>query len=338
MKAVRITVSLVLASILICDKINYVRAFVHWPKQLVLYQSTTELHSALRHGDRRELLQSIARVGLLSTPSLLINPRSVSASELLPKQPFAPNETLLPAVRVKLSIDRAIALLSDSSSSKDVANSVVTLRELENTFLKPQNYVGSLKLQGVPAKPADKYLESYKPMKGDLPFQRYLIKSGDVDTWKRLKKREKQQEREDEVRAALNAYTDALSFSSDSYRLNVDKATQKSMVREDRLPDVRQVITSDMGMRYLYRNQILTAMDDIRAELKYQLSPYDNSNGAAVERTAVVADATTSINNGWSSTELLDLLLSAQKAFDRWFGLIDPNDVQIAFDTVKIEK
>jgi hypothetical protein len=240
----------------------------------------------------------------------------------LTKKPFAPVENLLPAIRVKQTIDKAITLTRsllqqtpNSSSSK-----VGTLQQLESLLLQPQNYIQKdLKLQGVPAKPADLYLKSYQPMAGDLPLQRYLIQNGDVSTWKRLKKREKQLERSSEIRAALNAYTDALEFSGDSYLLNVDKATRSSMVREDRLPQVTQVITSDMGLRYLYRNQVLTAMDDVKAELEYQVLSSLSSKDQKGE-------------NLIDATELLDLLLLANDAMARWLSLIDAKDVQEAME------
>lgn len=91
------------------------------------------------------------------------------------------------------------------------------------------------------------------------------------------------------------------------------------MVRQDRLPDVKQVITSDMGMRYLYRNQILTDMDDVRAELQYQLK-INTFPDAAID-----------------ATELLNLLKEAQRACDRWLSLIDPNDVLEAIKTVELD-
>ena len=126
------------------------------------------------------------------------------------------------------------------------------------------------------------------------------------------------------MRAALNAYTDALSFSSASYLLNVDRATQSSMVREDRLPDVKQVITSDMGMRYLYRNQVLTAMDDVKAEFEYQQS------ALLLVKTRSSSDDDNRVVVDW--VELLDLLDVAGKAMDRWFSLIDSDDVRDAFE------
>lgn len=257
-------------------------------------------------------------------------------------RPFATNEALLPAVRVKLTLERASELTnqllviqqtatgmkekSDSSSDTSASNSYdnsyyyPNLQTLQNLLLEPQNYTQSFQLQGVPQKPAKQYLEAYKPMNGDLPFQRYLIQNGDVNTWKNLKKKEKQYEKEDEVRAAFNAYTDVLSFSGDKYQLNVDSKTRSNMIRNDNLPELKQVVTSDMGMRYLYRNQILTSVDDVKAEFRYQL-------------TLLVEDKYDELD----FKELSRLLLEAQNSCDRWFSLIDPADVEAAILTVQNE-
>jgi hypothetical protein len=246
------------------------------------------------------------------------------------KKPFAPVENLVPAIRVKQTIDQAVTLTKSlHSSASSSSSSKSKLQELEKLLLQPQNYVpNDLKLPGVPAKPADLYLKSYQPMAGDLPFQRYLIQNGDVATWKRLKQREKQLEQSSQVRAALNAYTNALEFSGDSYLLNVDAATRSSMVRQDRLPKVTQVITSDMGLRYLYRNQVLTAMDDVKAELEYQLSIFQKEEE---KRNGIAEDATTTTTTtSIDTSELLNLLLLANDAMDRWLSLIDAKDVQEA--------
>eukprot|EP00536_Pseudo-nitzschia_multiseries_P006374 jgi/Psemu1/192945/e_gw1.134.16.1 len=243
--------------------------------------------------------------------------------EIAKTKPSAPIENLLPAARVKLSIDSALELTKSIRETTTKSATEVegkALEQLENVLLKPQNYVQStLKLQGVPPKPGDLYLQSYKPMKGDLPFQRLLIQNGDVDSWKGLKKTEKAMERSNEIRAALNAYTDALTFSTNSYVLNVDKDTRSSMVRQDRLPDVKQVITSDMGMRYLYRNQVLTAMDDVKAELEFQLRQ--------VEKEGI-----------FDGDDLFDLLVVARTAMERWLSLAPPEDVKEAMELVASQK
>ena len=298
--------------------------------ELLAFSSSRYEH--VERKDRRRFLLSI--FGAVTTGAMFPNEFAVAGENPEAKKPFASNEALLPAARVKLTIDRATQLAKELVVAKEnetTANSIDSkgqqssaLQELEKILLPPQNYVGTLKLQGVPDKPAQQYLESYRPMSGDLPFQRYLIQTGDVRAWMALKRTEKEQERVNEIRAALNAYTDVLSFSGTSYQLNVvDKATKSKMVREDRLPALKQVITSDMGLRYLYRNQVITAMDDVRAELEYQLSR-DNKGGTDA---AVKIDA----------RDLLELLTEAEQACDKWFSLIDPKDARLAMETVAME-
>ncbi len=93
------------------------------------------------------------------------------------------------------------------------------------------------------------------------------------------------------------------------------------MIREDRLPDIKQVIQADMDRRYLYRNQILTTVEDLRAELTYQLK---NKDGTTI----------TSSNN---PTELLELAQEAKAACDQWFSLIDDSDIAEAMSVLMKE-
>lgn len=214
-----------------------------------------------------------------------------------------------------------------TTTDKPPAAQESTLAQLEALLLTPKSYVQpNLQREGVPAKPADLYLQSYKSTSGDLPFQKALVQSGDVDAWKRLKRREKALEKSSSIREALNAYTDAVTFSSESYLLRVDPATRSSMVREDRLPDIKQVITSDMGMRYLYRNQVLTAMDDVRAELEYQLKQQQQKQQQQQSPQS------------FDGRELLDLLGLARDAMDRWLSLVPPSDVREALEKLAAEE
>lgn len=251
--------------------------------------------------DRRNFLHEVVKV------SIFCRTMFTCPNHLLAAVPSAPLDALLPATRVKRSIEYCIQLIDKATEGSSEA-----VEELRQIILEPQNFTMTLQLKGVPPKPADLYLESYQAMKGDLPFQQFLIKNGDVNTWRRLKKKEKELESRNEIRAAMNAYTDSIVFSSDTYLLNVDKTTRSKMVREDRLPKVKEVINSDMGMRYLYRNEVLSAMDDAKAELEYQLTH----------------------KNEIDLLELKRLLTSASDAVDNWFSLIDPKDVKAALDII----
>ena len=95
------------------------------------------------------------------------------------------------------------------------------------------------------------------------------------------------------------------------------------MIREDRIPDVKTVIASDMGLRYLLRNDILTACDDARAELNYLLTKKQTDSKNADDTV--------------DGQELLDLLLVAQSACSKWFDLIDEKNVQEALLIVSKE-
>ena len=112
------------------------------------------------------------------------------------------------------------------------------------------------------------------------------------------------------------------NFSQDKFILTASKDERSKMIREDRIPDVKTVIASDMGLRYLLRNDILTACDDARAELKYQLTKQTDESNAA-EKV--------------DGQELLDLLLIAQSACTKWFDLIDEKNVQEALLIVSRE-
>lgn len=287
---------------------------------VVSLQATSTVNNKQKNCDniRRSIILQIGGMAVFNQKALA---SETHQDEELPsksssrKKPFAPNEALIPAARVKLNIDKAIILSRQIIANSSPQGLETIIGELQDLILKPQNYLGDLQIQDVPDAPSKLYTENYKTMKGDLPFQSYLIKNGDVGTWKNLKQKEKLNEKANELRAAFNFYTDALSFSGQNYVLNVDSQTKKDMVRNEKLPDLKQVITSDMGMRYLYRNQILTAMDDVQAELQYQSSEYSTSKS-------------------FDASDLLDLLLLASQATDKWFSLIDPEDVALAFETI----
>lgn len=143
-----------------------------------------------------------------------------------------------------------------------------------------------------------------------------LIQSGEIDAWKRLKREEKARESADEVRAAFNYYVSNLNFDSERFVLTGTKEERSKLIREDRIPDVKAVIASDLGVRYLLRNEVLTAWEDARAELRYQMQQsMENVDGR----------------------ELLELLVKSRDACQNWFDLIDEEDTAAAMDIVRKE-
>ena len=238
------------------------------------------------------------------------------------RRPFAPIDTLVPATRVRLMIDDALQV-TNRLNQADVDNKRQLLTRLDALLLQPQNFTRGYQSIDVPKQPAQSYLDSYAQYRNSISLLErpgaLLVQNGEIDTWKRLKRQEKAREDADEVRAALNLYTSNLNFNPDRYTLTGSKAERSQLIRNDQLPDVKNVIASDMGLRYLLRNEVLTALDDARAELRYQME--EDEKGNAVD-----------------GTELVDILQRAKVSCDKWFGLIGEEDVAAALEIVQKEK
>lgn len=250
--------------------------------------------------NRREALGAVAFVS-----GVAVSSRAGAET----RRPFAPTEALLPAARVKLLIEEA--LLAPAWNDQPPAPVVRLL-------LEPQNVTLGATLPEVPTQPGRIYQQSYRNVVNELPLLErpgaLLAQRGEIAAWKRLKRQERLKESQNDYRAAFNLYTSSLSFTTESYLLTVSAPTRSQMIRDDRLPDVKQVIASDMGMRYLYRNQVLTALDEASAELAYQKE-----------------------SGNWNASEVVALIRDAQQACDLWFQLIDPVDVEAAMAVVRSE-
>lgn len=110
------------------------------------------------------------------------------------------------------------------------------------------------------------------------------------------------------VRAAMNVYTANLQFG-ESYTLTASPSVKKELIRKyDGLPDVKQVITADLDLRDLYRNQAQTTIEDIQAEL-YRQEP--------------------------DPGELVVLMMEATKSFGSWFAAISEKDIREALQLAK---
>ena len=87
------------------------------------------------------------------------------------------------------------------------------------------------------------------------------------------------------------------------------------MIRNDELPTLTAVISSDLDRRDLYRNDFLTAIDDACAESGYQ-----------VKQNAQDVDV----------TDLVYLIRQAYTALDSWFSLIGQQDVDEAIQEIQL--
>ncbi|GFH55257.1 hypothetical protein CTEN210_11733 [Chaetoceros tenuissimus] len=123
------------------------------------------------------------------------------------------------------------------------------------------------------------------------------------------------------IQIAFDTYTTYLRYD-DSYTLNVTPQEKSKMIRQDLLPDVKQVIQSDLDLRDLYRNAVMSRVDDARAELRYLLGIWDNYL----------------LNGKWdedlNAQELVTLLQDANSACNDWFHLISEEDVNAALNSL----
>lgn len=217
------------------------------------------------------------------------------------RRPYAPIQALVPAIRVAMQIESSLEVINRKEMS------VPRLRQI--WIEHPMAYFDDTAKSGKLSTtiPAKTFLDRYERNRNELSILQQpgalLVQRGEIGAWRNLQRRERSNMKTQPVRAALNYYTEQLQFSADSYVLSVPPAERSRMIRDDKLPDINQVVTSDLDLRYLYRNQIITNIDDVMAELQ---------------------------TNEPSLEELQELLESANTAIQRWLDFIDSKDVQEA--------
>ena len=105
-------------------------------------------------------------------------------------------ETLLPAARVKVMIDKSVDIARNlvvEENNTDKKREL--LNDLESLLLVPQNFNrGTVPIE-VPQQPAQSYLNAYAEYRNRVSILEkpgaMLVQNGEIDTWKRLKRQEK---------------------------------------------------------------------------------------------------------------------------------------------------
>ena len=252
------------------------------------------------------------------------------------RQPFAPSlENLLPACRVRIYIDELLLLAKSLQESTNDQQEDQRWNDLEErlllkppTFLTRDEAMSSKKYMQIKTwsswnkaqaeqRRADPFADA--PMidpasQLNQAFERW----GQERQWKILRNRQQAMERDNPLRAAFNAYTNNLVYG-ESYIFTGSPEERKRRIRNDDLPDVTAVIRSDLDLRDLYRNQVLTAIDDSKAELQYQL----RAGSSGTSRNA---------------TELLEFLEQSKKSCDEWFRFVPDADIKDAMAIARKEQ
>lgn len=278
-------------------------------------------------------------------PLYLARPIGVSSSNdgkddsSTKSRPSAPIEFLLPATRVGLYIYQLLSIAEaldqrkkEGSTQSASSDKSLLIEQLDNLLLSPPSFIQSTDPTVTRGDPYN----NMPPIIGELAVQQQKQKErkeqqlsigmapqlfevgelmGERRQWSRLVQAERKREEASEVRRALNIYTTNLNFNPNKYVYSGSKEEKKRLIREDRLPSAREVIRSDLDARDLYRNDVQTKLEDVRAEYLYQ-------KGVGLE----------------DLSELVGLLNEAKVALDSWFGFIPDEDIKLALEAVKREQ
>lgn len=257
-------------------------------------------------------------------------------------RPSAPIEFLLPATRVGLYIYQLLSIAEaldklkkgDSTESSASAEESALIDQLDKLLLSPPSFIQST--DPTVTRNENSPYNNLPPIIGELAVQQQKQKErkeqqlsigmapqlfevgelmGERRQWSRLVQAERKREEASEVRRALNIYTTNLNFNPNKYVYSGSKEEKKRLIREDRLPSAKEVIRSDLDARDLYRNDVQTKLEDVRAEYLYQ-------KGVGLE----------------DLSELVGLLKDAKGALDSWFGFIPDEDIKLALEAVKREQ
>jgi hypothetical protein len=258
-----------------------------------------------------------------------------SSMKQINNKPYAPLENLLPATRVKVLIDQAVettaTLIEKHQSTGNTKDQQVLLEQLKSLLLEPHSFFKTRDEISTSRTYLDNdtwnewkkarqqetqrnFQISVHPATG---LNEALEQWGERRQFRRLRRQQLALEKSNNIRAAFNAYTNNLVFG-ESYILTASSEEKKRLIRQyNHLPDVTSVIRSDLDLRDLFRNQVLTSVDDAKAELEFQLNNGD----------ADIMDL----------SELLAILREAQSSCNKWFEFVPENDFKEALAVVRSE-
>ena len=302
---------------------------------------------------RRYLLQN-SGLTLISCFVLPIQSKAEVVDPIQPsrqqQKPFAPTSALLPILKLKIWLDEAF----------DVSTSMKQLKPKEQ---RDEVYLLVLKMNDILTNPPKLFFKGERMEKSSTSTSSSIVAANfgqltgsissinkdqyqsnrqslnmankvaamlnqaDVERqWGMLQYAEQKRANENEMRAAFNFYTSQLSFG-DSYILTANKDERKTMIRNDELPSLSAVITSDLDLRDLYRNQFLTSIEDLKAEVAYQVKlggtnrHVDGNDGIQSMDEMDIAD-------------ILEFMNTAHTAMENWFDMIEVKEVDAAMKTL----
>lgn len=286
------------------------------------------------------LLPAFVQVTLCSASDDEIKELRMDSPKRPTGKPFAAKGALLPAARLKTIVDGMYQLSlnlpknsNDKQAQLQILNEMIQIWNDRTPLFRKNEKMPSKSLSPASAQlttgvsSANK--QQYQGLRQDLSIpdrMAAMLNQADVERqWGMLQYQEFKREQGNELRAALNFYTSQLEFGN-SYLLTALPADRKRMIRNDALPSLTAVISADLDLRDLYRNDFLTAFEDVIAEINYQLKQQQSSSSSSQQEAQVdVAD-------------VVELMATAHAAIQKWFDLIPEADVQEAMQAIQNER
>lgn len=119
----------------------------------------------------------------------------------------------------------------------------------------------------------------------------------------------------------FDTYTNALQYNPNKLTMHLTKSERKAFIRENEsLFTVSAAITSDLDLRDLHRNEIVTLLQDIAAEIDYLQR----------QKTCTSSEGTTVLECNLS--DLTTMIHDLEKECNIWFSFIPEEDVQQAYN------
>ena len=231
-------------------------------------------------------------------------------------RPKAPTRFLVPVTQQRLLLEKCLKLserlvlsTNDATALSQESSSAIldTLQELKSILIDPSSST------------SDKNRNPYYTP--NLKYQQRMERDQTILREYFDSKGSRQQLSGTVLLAAMNTYTDHLTYSPD-YVVN-DENWKKAYIRSNGgLPNVEQLVRADMDLRVMYRNQVQLRVDDASAEFYYYYKNNirNNANDEIEQRQRYREFA----------IEFQQLVKSASVALNEWFAMIDDKDIEEA--------
>ncbi len=326
-------------------------------RRLFLLSSTTAITSIIlpssAHAMMEDKTNGISEETILPSDPLPVLPQPTSKR----KKPFAPLQALLPASRVRLTIDNALAVsnqmieLDNSYKNLNNVNAAISITINSDTYKSKKNDMASMLEEIILQREQRGFM---------IPFSSFVSQnssgiSSNTTKLQLLNKKSNTKLYDETYKEKINNLSSPteiplalLSQAGDKRQFNILQQRQrrlesKSPIRQALNYYTRQLVfnteTYVLNANAETKKQMIrnNSLPDIQSVIVSDLDLRDlvrNQILDAYDDVRAELQYQLKNNEDFDATELRELLLRAQKECNEWFGFIEDSDVQEAMDVV----